>query len=325
MHLVSSVHRGAVGALTLAIATLLVACASDGSGPGAAGPTTTTTTTSAATGAAAGKQQPATQVQVELVDSSRPATDPVGELSAPERSLPTDLYLPAATAKAPLIVFAHGYDGDPSKFRELFTYWADAGFAVAAPRFPITATGATDGGVGVGRSVDFLEQPADLSFVLNQLLTGEYAERLDARRIGAAGLSLGGVTTWAWVSNTCCRDERPRAAIIMDGNQFAFPDGTYVDNEIPVLVYHADRDPALPFENSRAAYDAMVAPKFFVTIFGVVHSQPFEDSPAVSDTMVKESSTEFWRAYLRDDAGARSKIVATATVPEVSTAESVTR
>ena len=311
--------RRAIGVVGLVLATALVACGSDPPDSARLPDTTTTTTTPATT--TAGRS--ATHVQVDLADASRPATDPFGEHSAPTCALPTELYLPAGAGKAPLIVFAHGYNGDPTKFGELFTHWADAGFAVAAPRFPITATGASE--AGIGRSVDFVEQPADLTFVLTRLLNGPDARRFDKRRIGAAGLSLGGVTTWAWIANSCCRDDRPRAAMIMDGNQFGFPDGKYLDNEIPVLVYHADQDPALPFANARAAYDAAVAPKFFVTIFGPFHATPFEDSPAPSDAMVQESSTRFWRAYLLDDSEARSEIVETATVPDVSTAEAVTR
>ncbi len=238
------------------------------------------------------------------------------------RALPTELYLPAGAGRHPLIVFAHGFGGDPSKFTDLFTHWSDAGFAVAAPKFPVTSTGAD--GATIGRSTDFTEQPADLTFVLDHVLAGKYRERIDAHRIGAAGLSLGGVTTWGWIADTCCRDQRVSAAIVMDGNQFAFPGGRYVDNRVPVLVYHADHDPALPFANARAAYDHAVAPKYFVTIFGPYHPQPFEDEPSPPDDMVKASSTDFWRAYLLGDRAARADIVTSATVPDISTAEAVT-
>ena len=47
--------------------------------------------------------------------------------------------------------------------------FAEAGFVVLAPRFPITYTGATDG--PLGRAADIAQQPADVSFVLDQVLS----------------------------------------------------------------------------------------------------------------------------------------------------------
>jgi predicted dienelactone hydrolase len=265
--------------------------------------------------------QPAVHEHLALVDATRSAVDPIGVRSAPTRALPTELYLPAARGPVPLIVFAHGYDGDPSKFSELFQHWSDAGFAVAAPQFPISFTGAATG--PLARAADYLNQPRDLTFVLDQVLHSRWAARLDPHHIGAAGLSLGGVTIWGLVANTCCRDARISAAIVMDGNRFDFTHGHYVANRIPVLVYHADHDYALPFANARAAYEHAVAPKYFVTISGAFHAEPYENIPNVADAMVVASSTQFWRTYLLDDAAARGRITRTATVPGISTAESV--
>ncbi len=298
--------------LLATLALTLGACASNAPVQSASGSLPTPTTTPV---------EPL-HVQLDLVDASRPAEDPFDERSAPQRDLPTELYLPA-TAPAPLIVFAHGYGGDPSKFTDLFTHWSDAGFAVAAPRFPVTYTGAS--GATLARSGDYLQQPADLTFILDAVLASEYGDRIDADRIGAAGLSLGGVTTWGWVTNTCCRDERPRAAMIMDGNRFDFADGRYVPNRIPVIVFHADEDPALPYANAEQSYRDAVAPKYFVTIEAFTHAEPFENTPAPSDEMVMRTSIDFWRAYLLDDVAARQQIVSDATVEGVSHAEAQPR
>ena len=61
------------------------------------------------------------------------------------------------------------------------------------------------------------------------------------------------------------------------------------------------------------------------TIFGVLHAQPFEDSPSAADAMVERTTTEFWRASLLDDGAARAALLPDATVEGVSTAEAVTR
>ncbi len=261
----------------------------------------------------------AVDVQLDLVDSSRPAKDPIGERSAPTRALPTVLRIPAASKPVPLVVFAHGYDGDPGKFTELFQHWVDAGFAVLAPRFPITYTGASGG--PLSRAGDVTEQPADLTFVLDQLLRSKWKSRIDRDRIGAAGLSLGGATIWSYVANTCCRDPRVKAAIVMDGMRLDHPDGRIVANRIPLLIYHADADYSLPFAAAQDAYADAAPPKYFVTIFGAFHAEPYENTPNPADAMVADSSTRFWRAELLDDGAARTKIVEAATVPDVSTAE----
>lgn len=258
-------------------------------------------------------------MRLDLVDRSRPAVDPIGVRSAPARALPTELYLPAGRKPVPLIVFAHGYDGDPSKFTQLLQHWSDAGFAVAAPAFPITVTGASAG--PLSRAGDVKNQPKDLTFVLDGVLHSTWASRIDAARIGAAGLSWGGATVWGFIANTCCRDPRVKAAIVMDGSQVRF-DGTYEPNRMPLLVYHADHDYSLPFAPARDAYGRATAPKYFVTIFGAFHAEPYENLPNVADAMVMESSTQFWRAYLLRDETARAEIVPAATVAGISTAES---
>ena len=261
---------------------------------------------------------PATHVHLDLVDRTRPAVDPIGVRNAPVRSLPTELYLPHARGPVPLIVFAHGYDGDPSKFTQLFEYWSDAGFAVVAPRFPITYTGAATG--PLARASDYSEQPADLTFVLERVLTSRWKSRIDAKRIGAAGLSLGGATIRGLIGNSCCRDTRVKAAIVMDGIQLGFDGGTRVANRMPLLMFHADHDYALPYPNAVTAYTTAAPPKYFVTITGAFHAEPYETIPNVADAMVMRTTTAFWRAYLLGDITARGQIVADATVAGVSSA-----
>jgi predicted dienelactone hydrolase len=262
----------------------------------------------------------AQHVQLALVDRSRPATDPGGTRSAPVRTLTTELYLPAGTGPHPLVVFAHGYNGDPTKFTELFQHWSDAGLAVLAPQFPITFTDPVGG--PLARAGDIARQPRDMTFVLDQLLAGRYRDRIDRARIAVAGLSLGGGTVWGLITDRCCLDRRFRAAIVMDGNRFGFGDTTYVANRIPVLMYHADRDYSLSYAAATAAYQKLAPPKYLVTIEEAVHAQPYENTPDPADPMVVRSSVDYLRAYLLGDAAAKARIVADATVPGVSHAES---
>ena len=292
------------------------------SGPsGSASPPVTSASNSTTTPTAAART--VEHVQLPLVDRSRPAIDPSGIRSAPVRALPTELYLPATTQPRPLIVFAHGFDGDPSKFTELLEQWADAGFVVAAPKFPVTQTGS--GAQGVALAADSVRQPADMRFVLDYLLKGKYAARIDAKHIGAAGLSLGGGTTWGLIAHSCCRDRRITAAIVMDGLQFPFPGGSYGKNRVPLLMFHADHDYALSYDTARQAYAGAAAPKWFVTLTGFTHAEPFENTPAPTDGVVMQTSTDFWRAHLNGDQNAARRLVPDATVAGLSSIEATTR
>jgi MFS family permease len=112
---------------------------------------------------------------------------------------------PPATGDGPfpLIVFAHGSGGLGDRYFGLLRAWAGAGYVVAAPRFPF----ATD--PDTASPDDYPNQPGDMSFLVDELPAAgsdgsdELAGLIDPERIGAAGHSLGGMTTLGLVANTC--------------------------------------------------------------------------------------------------------------------------
>ncbi|MFD0788698.1 alpha/beta hydrolase family protein, partial [Micromonospora azadirachtae] len=116
-----------------------------------------------------------------------PAAGPPGDEPEPEAA--------AADGRFPVVMFSHGLGGRPDDYEALLTRWAAAGFVVAAPTFPHTSRGA-DGNV-----LDVLNQPADVSYALTQVLAlnGRAGDQLRGRlaidRVAAAGHSAGGVTT----------------------------------------------------------------------------------------------------------------------------------
>ncbi|MGI8796036.1 MAG: alpha/beta hydrolase family protein [Acidimicrobiia bacterium] len=252
-----------------------------------------------------------------FVDPSRPTDPPVG---TPGRTLVTTIRFPQTGGPYPLIVLAHGFDGHPRKFTELTEAWARAGYVVAAPTFPLT-----NDELGPGRTVvaDYTNQPADVSFVIDEML--ELSEgkddplrgRLDGDRIGVAGLSVGGVTTFAVTYNTCCRDPRIDAAITMAGARFPY-DGEYELAGVPLLLFHGDADPSLPYAGSVEAYADAAAPKFFVTVLGGGHSPPFEDDDDPADEMVTAVTIDFWNLFLAALPGARQALLGDATVDGLS-------
>jgi hypothetical protein len=102
-----------------------------------------------------------------FVDTTRPTVPSVGP-TLPSRTLATAIYRPNRHGQFPLIVFAHGASGHPVKFTKLFSAWADAGYVVAAPAFPLTNDHAASQNLG-----DLAQQPGDMSFVLDHVLAIE--------------------------------------------------------------------------------------------------------------------------------------------------------
>ena len=155
------------------------------------------------------------------------------------RSVPVRLYLPYAaspTATVPLIVFSHGIGGSRRGYSYLGQHWASQGYA----SLHLQHVG-SDRGVWTGNpfamlfrlqsAADESEAVArvhDLRFALDRLLTGEFASRLDARRIAAAGHSYGANTALLAAGAQVRRngqvmdlhDPRVRCAIIISAPPF---------------------------------------------------------------------------------------------------------
>jgi fermentation-respiration switch protein FrsA (DUF1100 family) len=239
-----------------------------------------------------------------LVDDTRPTDDPSGRLSAPDRTLPTDVYVPDGPGPFPLVVIAHGFDGHPRKFTQLATAWAEAGYVVAVPAFPLT----NDRAGGPRVLGDYLAQPADVSFVIESVLR-LHGDRVDGDRIGVAGLSLGGATTYGLAFNDCCRDDRVDAVVLMSTLRLPFGDGRYELGDTPKLLLQLTGDPIVPYDEAVDAYDEAAAPKFLVSLEGGGHFEPYENAPSAHDGVVEETTIAFWDAYLGGDDGGVDRLV----------------
>jgi dipeptidyl aminopeptidase/acylaminoacyl peptidase len=259
-------------------------------------------------------------VTLTFVDETRPTEPPAGD-ATPSRTLETTLHLPVGEAPAPLIVFSHGYGGHPSKFDRLLTSWAEAGYAVAAPAFPLTNDTVDEAMRVIG---DGANQPADIVFVLDQLLSGEYAERFDTDRLAAAGLSLGGFTTYLAAIDETSGDPRVSSAIVMG----AVPPGPdFVPREIPVMVMHGELDPVMPVGLATATEALLTGPSYMVTLLGAFHAEAFEDADAnvvfpdreSYHSIVDTSTLAFWDTYLLADPTVEGDIRAAADQAGVST------
>jgi len=249
-----------------------------------------------------------------FVDESRPTAAAGDQPAQPTRTIVTDLWYPAAgdaegaerpeaplaDGPFPLFVFSHGQSAQPQQYAPSFHAWARAGYVVAAPRHPLTVGGTPMPTI----SGDIFEQPADVSFVITQL--GEEEDLVDVDHVAAGGHSSGAVTALAAGANTCCDDDRIDALVLEAVLPVDFEDGRYFDEDlpdVPVLFLHGDADPSIPIADAHTLFEDADPPKFFVTIKGGGHSDPYRAGPP-DPTMVIEVVTDFLDRYVkeRDDA-----------------------
>ncbi|MBI5259591.1 MAG: acetylhydrolase [Burkholderiales bacterium] len=156
-----------------------------------------------------------------------------------QRAVPVRLYLPAGARQGhpvPLVVFSHGIGGSRRGYSYLGQFWASHGFAslhlqhVGSDRAvwtgnPLAVVGRLQAAAQEGEAS---ARAMDLRFALDQLLSGELAPLIDARRIVAAGHSYGANTTLlvagARVERAgqvlALRDARIKAAIVISAPPF---------------------------------------------------------------------------------------------------------
>lgn len=257
-----------------------------------------------------------------LVDDSRPTDDPEGGRSASTRTLVTDLYVPDGEGPFPLIVHAHGFDGQAGKYTELLTSWAEAGYVVAAPTFPLT----NDRDDPPSVFGDYVNQPADVGFVVDEVVrlsSGDHPTlggRLDEERIAVSGHSLGGITTYGLLYNDCCRegwDDRIDAVAVMSSLPIDF-EGSYEFEGTPLLLILSTDDPTIPYEGAVGAYDEVADSKHLLTLESVDHSEQYEDTASPHDEVVEDATIAFWDTYLLDDPDTADRLATAADASETA-------
>lgn len=231
------------------------------------------------------------------------------------RALPTVVWYPVPPAapagsdpeerraQFPLVVFGHGFNLSPEAYAPLLRAWTRAGYVVAAPSFPLTSPGAPG---GLDES-DLLNQPADVSFVISRLLTlsrdptSRISGLIDPSRIGLAGHSDGAETAMAVAYDTCCRDRRIEAAIIMAGDKLNVPRGSYfAEPGPPLLAIQGTDDVVNPPALTTQLYQEAPPPKYALWLRGGDHLSPYVGRDRF-EAVVRLVTLQFLDRYLGPD------------------------
>ncbi|MFI5906830.1 alpha/beta hydrolase family protein [Dactylosporangium sp. NPDC051541] len=214
------------------------------------------------------------------------------------RKLRTVVWTPDRAGRYPAVLFSHGLNGTPEAFAPLLKSWASAGFVVIAPAFPNTTRGAAEFDV-----YDVLNQPADASYVLGQVLAGPLGKRIDAGRLAAAGHSAGAITTVGLF--TAARDTRLRAGVILAGSGLGVGTG-FSGTPAALFFVHGDADQLVPYASGKTTYDLVPWSKAMLSIPGGDHNAPFERPAATAAVL------QFLRLELYGDQSARAAFKPTA-------------
>jgi pimeloyl-ACP methyl ester carboxylesterase len=188
----------------------------------------------------------------------------------------------------PLVVFAHGFDSEPEVYEPLLDAWAAAGYMVAAPECPGSASDLPGTPVP-----DYAAQARDLSFVITSLLGGR-AGPVDHNEIAVAGHSDGGTAVTIMALNAAYADSRVKAYINMAGQIPPDVAGPWAPGPTPgaLLVAVGTDDQYGNLALSTAMFDAAKMPKALLTVPGGDHLGTFVASSPTAQA-VRAATTRF--------------------------------
>jgi dienelactone hydrolase len=262
--------------------------------------------------ASAGPPYAVGEQQLTFVDPSRTVRFP-GRAAQP-RTLTTIVRYPAqgppgrvdvrgaapdsAAGPFPLVVFGHGFAVTPATYYRLLRAWAQAGYVVAAPVFPLENANAPGG----PNESDLVNQPRDMSVVISGMLAGAASRNallrgmVAPRAIAVAGQSDGGETALAVAYDPFYIDRRVRAAVILSGAQI--PGAGLSAAGPPLLAVQGTADAINQPRYTDAFFAAAPRPKFLLRLIGASHLPPYTDEQPQL-TMVERVTVGFLDRYLK--------------------------
>lgn len=188
--------------------------------------------------------------EFQWIDASRPTAANGEYPGSPERSFRVVVWYPEeAEGEHPLLVYSHGFVSSRHGGTYLAEHLASHGYIVVSADYPLTHIRAPGG----PNAQDVVHQPADVSFLIDQAMALETAERpyqgeIDPERIGVFGVSLGGITTTLVAFHPEWRDSRVAAAISIAGAGDVFGPRFFDHVTIPFLMIAGTADAIVDYE-----------------------------------------------------------------------------
>ena len=214
---------------------------------------------------------------VEFIDSSRPTQASGDYPGSDSRRLLTRIWWPLGDAlqqRQPLLIYSHGFLSSRVGGSYLAENLASHGYIVAAADYPLSNYDAP----GPQLVEDVVNQPGDVSFIIDQLLQRSHTEgdilyhAIDESRIAAAGLSLGGMTTSLVAFHPTMRDAHIDAAISIAGPSFMFSRRYYEHRRLPFMMIASPIDAMLEYTANALSILKNVDNAVLVTIAKASHA-----------------------------------------------------
>jgi predicted dienelactone hydrolase len=216
------------------------------------------------------------QYTTSFIDESRP-TNANGDYAGDSvRRFEGSVWHPAGAAEGPfpLVVYSHGFTSSWEGGAYLAEQLASLGYVVVSVSYPLTHMNAPGG----PNAIDVVNQAADVSFLIDSLLqqsatTGHTLEgMIDETRIGATGISLGGMTTTLVSFHPEMRDPRIGAALSIAGPTAIFTDTFFSFADVPFLMLAGDIDALVPYPTNALPVITKVRSSQLVTLTGGSHT-----------------------------------------------------
>jgi predicted dienelactone hydrolase len=228
----------------------------------------------------------------------------------------------ASAAKAPLVIFSHGYRGTPAQSVPLMQAMADAGYLVIAPKH----RDAIDGGhlgeklsIGFGRPQDWNKDSCSYRFEdVRKLLDALHKEpqwnsMIDWSRVALAGHSLGGYTVLG-LAGAWPQWKTPGIKAVLALSPYSLPfveSGDLKHLGVAVMYQGGTADFGItPFVKRRGgAFDETSAPAYFVDFdkanhfswTGLSHNEDMTE-------LINHYCLAFLNKYVKDDPSAKPEV-----------------
>lgn len=195
-------------------------------------------------------------LSINIIDANRATPALGGYQGDNKRVLEGTVWFPEGEpTNLPLIIYSHGFSGFHKENSRLAKYLASNGYVVASVDFPLSGRETL---AEVPQLLDIANQPGDVSAVIDHVLAlssksqSVLYNKVSSDRIGALGLSLGGLTTALVSYHPDYKDSRIKAAVMMAPPLETFSQQFYESStELNSLIMSGSFDRVVP-ENSNA-------------------------------------------------------------------------